>query len=136
MIIRHYSDAPWDPDRWPNFTPQELSCRHCGELYWWPEAFDAIQAVRQDLGQPVKIFSGHRCLIHNANVGGAPLSMHKRIAFDVALAGHDLENLLRACRQAGFAGTGFYQTFLHVDLGNRRRWWGGEGARKLWTGLA
>lgn len=135
MIIRHFSEADWDSARWPNFTPAELACRHCGELFWWPEAFDAIQYVRTALGRPLRLFSAHRCSIHNANVGGAPLSQHKRIAFDNSLAGHDRPALVAACRQAGFTGFGGYATFLHVDLGKPRRWYGNEHGRKLWTGL-
>jgi uncharacterized protein YcbK (DUF882 family) len=83
----------------------------------------------------VQILSGHRCPIHNARVGGAPLSRHKiHIAFDINLAGHDLAGLLAACRQAGFTGFGYYQTFLHVDHGRPRRWWS-KGGQKAWHGL-
>ena len=135
MIIRHHSQAEWDHGRWPNFTPQELACRHCGELYFDPAAFDALQTVRLILGRPLRIFSGHRCIIHNANVGGAPLSEHKRIAFDISTAGHDRQMLIAACRQAGFTGFGGYTTFLHVDLGRPRRWYGNATGRQLWTGL-
>lgn len=137
MLIRHFSEVQWDSFRWPNFRPGEpgLACRHCGEFYMWPEAFDALQIARNFLGKPISLTSGHRCIVHNANVGGAPLSMHKTLAFDILTEGHDRASLARACRMAGFRGFGGYTTFLHVDLGASRRWYSGEQGRKLWLGL-
>jgi len=53
-------------------------------------------------------------------VGGAPLSQHLRLAADISLVGHDKRALLLACRRAGFTSFGFYNTFLHIDLGRPR----------------
>lgn len=118
--------------RWPNFDPSEFACRHCGEMYHWPEFFDRIQNVRFDVGRPLVILSGHRCTLHNARVGGAPFSQHLKLAADISTHGHDRQLLLKACGSAGFTGFGFYQTFLHIDLGRPRRWWSGQKARQLW----
>jgi hypothetical protein len=136
MIYTHFSLAPWDSDRWPNFHPSEknLHCPCCGEFYLDPVALDALQALRRRLGQPVKVNSGHRCRFHNARVGGAPRSMHKRVAFDVSLSGHRLRNLIDTARGVGFQGFGFYSTFLHLDMG-RRRYWITNGGKKRWNGL-
>ena len=117
--------------RWPNFTPSEFGCRHCGEIYFWPEFFDRIEFVRSSLGRPIKILSGHRCSLHNARVGGAPLS-HLTLATDISALGHNREILLQACRVAGFSGFGFYHTFLHIDLGPSRQWWSSEKAKQIW----
>jgi len=132
--MAHYSEVPWESARWPNFFPVELACSCCGELLFLPDHFDCIQSVRTDLGQPLILNSAHRCAIHNARVGGAPLSEHKKIAFDINLSGHDKAALLSACRRAGFTGFGFYSTFLHVDCGRPRRWWS-KGGLKVWNGL-
>jgi len=118
--------------RWPNFDPSEFACQHCGQTYYWPEFFDKIQTVRSELDRPLSILSGHRCSLHNAMVGGAPLSQHLKLAADISSKGHDKAKLLRACQSAGFAGFGFYNTFLHIDLGRPREWWSGEKAKKLW----
>lgn len=83
---------------------------------------DALQAIRSWLGAPVKINSGHRCRLHNARVGGAPLSQHKKIAFDIRIGKHDRKKLLSYARAAGFTGFGLYHSFLHVDRGPRRHW--------------
>ena len=137
MIYPHYSQVPLDIWRWPSFPTDEpyLSCPCCGELYLDEEAMYCIQAARRLLGKPLRLNSGHRCPIHNAHVGGAPLSQHKKIAFDIPITGIDRGDLIRVCIEAGFRSFGGYQTFLHADLRSKRRWYGGEKARKLWTGL-
>ena len=117
---------------WPDFTPAEMACRHCGELYHWPRFMDALQSARNALGRPMHILSAHRCSLHNARVGGAPLSQHLRLAVDVSLHGHDRHALHDALRMAGFTGFGFYTTFIHADLGPRRSWSGNSKARDLW----
>ena len=109
-----------------------MACRHCGEGYTWPEFMDRLQSARDRVGRPFRIHSAHRCALHNARVGGAPLSQHLRLAVDIGLRGHDRHALHAALRAAGFRGFGFYRTFIHADLGPAREWFGGNHARKLW----
>jgi uncharacterized protein YcbK (DUF882 family) len=109
-----------------------MSCRHCGEHYYWPEFMQKLQAARTLVDRPFHILSAHRCSLHNARIGGAPLSEHLRLAADISLQGHDKQALLGATRRAGFKGFGFYNTFLHIDLGRPRHWFGGQKAKDLW----
>lgn len=139
VLFKRWQDAPWPRDRWPNFSPVEVACRcahdgrYCaGELYWDPAFFDALQALRDDLGRSVRLNSAHRCDLRNAAVGGAPLSQHKAMAADIDLDGHHPGRLYRAAVAAGFTSFGFYRTFLHVDQRPGRRWFS-QGARELWT---
>jgi len=125
-------NSDWQSDRWANFTPNELSCRHCGQMYIWPEFLDRLQHARDDVNRPFKILSGHRCALHNARIGGAPLSQHLRLAADISTIGHNRHELFAACKRAEFHGFGFYQTFLHIDLGRSRHWFGGQKAKELW----
>ena len=122
----------WQPERWPNFSIEELACRHCQAMYIWPEFLDRLQSARNDAAKPFRILSGHRCSLHNVRIGGAPLSQHLRLAVDISLVRHDRRHLLRVCSDAGFRGFGFYQTFLHIDLGRKRHWFGDRKAEKLW----
>lgn len=134
-----WADAPWDAARWPDFTAHELSCPHCGEMYVWPEALDAIQRLRDAMGEPLVINSGHRCAIWNALVGGAPLSMHKKLAFDVRLANRDPWRLRKLALEAGFTGFGYGNTFLHLDTRARHaHWFYGPASIRKWqaVGLA
>lgn len=134
MIVAHYSRAPWQPVRWPDFTPREVACRGTGEYFHDPVSFDALQALRDAMGAPVRLNSGHRSALHNARVGGAPLSAHLKFAADVALDGHDKRRLYDAARAAGFASFGFYQSFIHMDRRRpARRWFGSPAARTTWT---
>ena len=50
------------------------------------------------------------------------LAHREGIAFDISLRGHDRNELLRQCREAGFGSFGKYKTFLHVDTRRNRRW--------------
>lgn len=118
--------------RWPNFSPVELSCRHCGEYYHDETALDSLQRARSRIGKPFVINSGHRCQAYNRTVGGAGASQHLTLAFDIQLAGHDRHSLAAACEKAGFGSFGFYKTFLHVDMRNGHRWYG-KDARRAWV---
>ena len=137
MIVKHYSRVIWDTQRWPNFSPQEFACKHCGEFYAAPLYFDAIQKARTILGAPVRITSAHRCALHNARVGGAPLSEHKKIALDIQIdiRGHDLSKLKAALVQAGFNSFGYYSTFIHADQRFPARRWASKEGAEVWAGL-
>jgi hypothetical protein len=120
--------------RWPCVAPGDIACRCCGETFSDPAALDALERLAETLGEKLIVTSGHRCARHNARVGGAPLSMHKRLAFDIALAGHDRAHLLAAARAAGFTGFGFGQTFLHLDTRARpAHWFYGQRSKDSWT---
>lgn len=119
----HYAKVP--PAAWPwlDFKPEEIASRGDGSIIVDEAALERLQRARVIAGEAFVILSAYRDPIHNAKVGGAPLSLHKAgRAFDIALRGHDRSRLLQACRDAGFTGFGFYKTFLHVDTGRRRQW--------------
>lgn len=134
MIYRHWRDMPWDANRWPDFHPSEIGCNHCGEAYYDPAALDMIQAARTHAGVPFILNSAHRCWRHNAAVGGAPLSAHKKIAFDVAVSDRTKSVIFRSLMEAGFTTFGFYGTFIHTDPRPGRRWITNAG-RVTWNGL-
>ena len=126
------STTGWDSRRWPNFSRREMACNHCGEVYYWPEFMDRLQLARNFAKLPFRIHSAHRCSLHNARVGGAPLSQHLRLAVDIGLGGHAPETLFHHCQAAGFTGFGFYTNFLHIDLGPKRSWHSNAEAKKIW----
>lgn len=122
-LFKRVADVPAADWCWPHFTPRELACRcrkHCrSEYYHDPGFLDALEALRMRLGRPLVISSGRRCAIHNAEVGGAPLSQHRvAVAVDIVLAGwgdHARRALLHEAIALGFTGIGFGTTFLHLD---------------------
>ena len=117
--------------RWPHFRPEEIACRHCGELPQTIdlEVLDKLELLRARLGRPLKINSGYRCGIHNALIGGATFSQHKSLAVDISLSGHDQETLYRTALQIGFLGIGIAETFIHLDM--RREIDGYQPPRRL-----
>lgn len=126
-----------DDWRWPHFSVHELACRcfgrFCGGEYWHSPVFlDGLEAIRKEVGAPLIISSGHRCAGWNAAVGGAPLSMHKQVAADIRLAGHDRWRVLEAAKAGGFTGFGLARTFLHVDRRARPARWTYPGSERLW----
>lgn len=121
----HYSDytGNWP---WEHFSPTEVSCKHCGELYVDEDSMNALEELRYLWGKPIIITSGHRCPVHNKNVGGTPNSQHLKIAFDCVCEGRLQNEFVNLARQAGFTGIGRYRqrNFVHLDLGPKREWRG------------
>lgn len=106
-----------------NFLISEVACRHCGKLLVNDHALDLLQRLREEVG-PLFIHSAYRCPVHNALVGGAPLSQHKfGRAFDIGLRDYSKITLHYAAKEVGFTGFGLnYKTFIHVDTGPKRSW--------------
>lgn len=129
MLYTHWSQAPWDTNRWPNFTAEEMACPHCGEYYHCEVSFDQVQHTRLLLGRGLSLNSAHRCRVHNRFVGGALNSKHLQIALDMRLGSHEPGNLLGAARAANFTTFGFYGSFLHTDIRPGRRWATKQGKR-------
>lgn len=136
MIYRSYLDVPSEIWRWNNFSPDEpnIYCPCCGEFFLDFQSMDMLQKARKNLNKALQVNSGHRCLIHNARVGGAPLSQHKKIAFDISLRGHDKGELYDALREAGFSTFGFYVNFIHTDIRPGRVWFS-KGGKEIWESV-
>lgn len=95
------------------------------------ELIDALNRIREELGQPVVVTSGFRCKRHNTAIGGAVNSRHMSgDAADIRPASgsaDDLELLWKVCeREAAIVGLGDGRRkgFIHVDCR--------PGTRKVW----
>ena len=111
---------------WPHFSRTEVACSHCLKDGVTNKAMDALEALRIAQDRPLTINSAYRCPEHNVNVGGVKDSFHvKGMAFDISIRGMtELERLqlMDDAIEVGFTGLGFYEAFLHVDLGPKREW--------------
>lgn len=74
--------------------------------------------------------SGHRWSWYNAKIGGASLSYHvyedrkDEPAADLTFATGSPAEWAAYARSLGIGGVGQYSSFVHVDTGPRRDWWG------------
>lgn len=112
--------------RWPHFKPEEIACKD-GSIMVNSDALDALERLRDHIGKPFVIHSAYRSAAYNANVGGAPRSMHLLArAFDIDMRGHDPHEFEAAARAHGFNGIGRYpkQNFLHIDTRETPAVWG------------
>lgn len=65
-------------------SKDEYVCRHCQSMPpdFSPdfpgvkELFEAFDNLREAWGKPLPISSGYRCVKHNKDIGGAPISAH------------------------------------------------------------
>jgi uncharacterized protein YcbK (DUF882 family) len=119
--FEHYSEVTaW---HWPHFSPFEIACKGTKSLLISDDALYTLERMRVAVGRPMTVWSAYRSEAHNASIHGAPLSQHLFCtAFDIPLAGHDRDKLKFEAEQAGFTGFGFYNTFLHIDIGRKRTW--------------
>ena len=131
----HWRDIDARQWPWTHFAPRELASRGDGSVKTRIAAGDMLERLRRLIGRPLIVNSAYRDPLHNARVGGAPLSRHKvGDAFDIALLGLNRFELAAAAAEAGFTGMGKYQTFLHVDARpGRALWFGGERSKRRWT---
>lgn len=122
MYYSHYNKVLDEYWTWPNFSAKEMASRD-GSILIVPELMTALQTARTSVGKPFKINSAYRSVSDNARVGGARRSRHLiGTAVDISLEGHDKDELYEALKEAGFKGFGFYNTFIHADLGPERSW--------------
>lgn len=121
--FEHYSKVPRSLWNYQSFKPSEIASHGNGSILIHFDALQKLQLARTIIGKPFIILSAYRDPIHNARVGGAPLSSHKQgHAFDISLHNQNKWHLYNVCREVGFTGFGFYNTFLHVDCGKPRTW--------------
>lgn len=102
-----------------HFTEKELSCHHCGQNHCRPELLYALETFRAAVGRPVIVDDAYRCVLHNADVGGAPNSEHLLgLAADIKVEGMTAVQLeVVATRIPIIRGIGRndHLGYLHID---------------------
>ena len=91
-----------------------------------PALADIGKRMAARLGVELFVNSAYRDATKNTSVGGASSSAHMRgYALDLSWDEFDntkREEILIAAIEEGAQGIGFYPTFLHIDIGNKRSW--------------
>ena len=127
-----------DIDVWtfPNFTPDEFRCK-CNATCLHADVIShnlvaGLQQLRDQVGVPLTVNCGTRCLDHNAKVGGVRTSQHLEAygtshAADIRLPpgmpASYLKQLAELIPQFAGGGIGLYNNFIHLDdRGVKARW--------------
>jgi uncharacterized protein YcbK (DUF882 family) len=105
-----------------HFRYRDFVCPCCDTLKIFPGFYDHVQRLermRRELGFPIAVNSGYRCVPHNREVGGTAHSWHLLFATDIRPVDGSrdkLDAMRRAAERLDFGGIGQYDTFLHLDL--------------------
>lgn len=99
-------------------------------MYIHPVLIMLLEEIRNYFNQPVVIHSAYRSKLHNRLVGGAEMENGKGgsyhlygMAADFHIKNVNLDTIFKYLDQKlRVGGIGRYDTFLHVDVGEERRW--------------
>lgn len=105
---------------YPNFSPDELRCKHTGNLHMDTGFMDRLQALRTDYGKAMVISSGYRDATHPIEAKKTEPGAHSTgHACDVSVRGGDALALIALAVNHGFTGIGVSQKgasrFIHLD---------------------
>ena len=98
-----------------------------GMLEMNPTLLVVLDKIRKDYGKPIRINSAYRTRLHNESVGGVNNSQHRKgNAVDIHIEtqgdGDRLERLFNI-HFPNRGGIGRYNTFIHLDVRNKRTEW-------------
>lgn len=111
-----------------HFSENEFKCK-CGncELIKPPvELLNVLEDIREHFGKPVTIMSGYRCPVHNAEVGGAKNSRHKKgDASDIKVKDISPNSVQEYVlnKYPDQYGIGRYPYFTHIDVRDYKARW-------------
>jgi uncharacterized protein YcbK (DUF882 family) len=107
---------------------RDLRAEAQGPLPWLLVDMLSLLQESWSYALPLLLNSGFRTARTNASLeGAAPASLHlKGLAADISMQGVDHVDLALAAlalsERLGIMGVGVYRGFVHLDVGNKRRW--------------
>jgi hypothetical protein len=110
-----------------NFQLSEFRCKHCGKVMVDMELVHVLQKMRDKIGR-INIPIAYRCPEFNKQVcandpKANPNSYHMYGKAADIHCGHEYNEALRDIAiECGATGVGLYDTFMHVDVGDKRQW--------------
>jgi len=106
---------------YPNFTEDEMRCKHTGRCHMDPLFMRRLQQLRDVFGKPMIVSSGYRDPSHpverNKSSPGEHTTGH---AADIAIAGADALRLVQIALGVGFNRIGVQQKGMgrYIHLGD------------------
>lgn len=117
-----YEDAMMG-DLSAHFSRHEFACAcGCGYDTVDTELNVVLESIRQRYDSPVHVTSGARCIAYNAEIGGAPSSMHLVAkAADIVVEGVEADEVRDWATRTwpGKYGIGGDKTYVHIDVRTR-----------------
>ncbi len=105
-----------------HFKPEEFLCPCCGREEMAQGFMEALDSLRDDLGQPLIVNSGWRCVANEIAKGRSGKSAHTTgQAADLAIWGYHALQLVHIAGTLDFRGIGLKQhgdidrRFIHLD---------------------
>lgn len=104
---------------YPNFSEDELRCKHSGKCEMHPEFMQRLQRLRDVYGQPMRVTSGYRDRTHPIEARKDTPGEHSTgRAVDIGVQGAEALRLIRLALDAGFTRIGVQQKgmgrFIHL----------------------
>jgi len=110
----------------PNFTLGELLTKNTKNTFTRLsiDVLIMLDKVRSEWGSPLYVSSSYRSPSYNKSVGGATSSQHaKGNALDIHPAPSEIKAFQAFIKSRNLnGGVGYYNTFLHIDVGSKRTW--------------
>ena len=110
---------------WCEFVKSQREIPALSELESLYALAHTLQALRDNVfHSPMIITSGWRSKAYNKQIGGATGSYHtKGMACDFQIKGLPSNTIYNKLSEHS-GGLGLYKTFIHLDIGPKRRWSG------------
>lgn len=118
------STIEWD--KYPNFTADEMACKHCKAQGITPEIMDIMQSIRTSIGQPIFVSSGYRCVKHPVEQDKDKPGEHTYgMAVDIIAHGARALDIIKLAQALDVRRIGVHQKgnpngrFVHIGIANR-----------------
>lgn len=111
---------------YPNFTPDELACKHCKAQGITPEMMEILQSIRTELDKPIFLSSGFRCVKHPVEQEKATPGEHTYgFAVDILCHSDRALQLIKMAQERGVNRIGIHQKgnfngrFIHLGIADK-----------------
>ncbi len=112
--------------KYPNFSPKELACKHCGAEGITGEMMDILQSIRTDMGIPIFLSSGYRCVKHPVEQEKDRPGEHTfGMAVDILCYGLKALHIIKLAQHYDVKRIGVHQKgnangrFVHIGIADR-----------------